>query len=82
MSRLLGHYDSNMEQKSRPNHRIYLQALRRMTPEQRLAKAFELTDMTRELFRSGLRQRFPRMPEEEFQRLYLSRLDKCHNRGC
>lgn len=52
-----------------------------MTPEQRLARAFELTEMVRELFRQGLRTRFPELPEDEFQKLYLERLDLCHNRN-
>lgn len=33
-----------MDPKPRPNHRRYIEILRRMTPEQRLAKAFELSD--------------------------------------
>ena len=41
------------------NRRRYIEILRRMTPEQRLGKAFELTDMVRELFRAGVRDRNP-----------------------
>lgn len=67
--------------KPRPNHRLYLQSLRAMTPEQRLMKAFELSKWTRELFEAGLRQRFPDVAENEFQRILLSRLDKCLNRN-
>jgi hypothetical protein len=66
--------------KPHPNHQVYLRALRAMTPEQRLLKAFELTDFSRELFREGLRRRFPTAGEERLQRLYLERLAKCHNR--
>ncbi len=66
--------------KPRPNHQIYLQALLRLTPEQRLLKAFELTDLSRALFRDGLRQRFPEAAEDELQRIYLQRFDLCHNR--
>lgn len=67
--------------KPRPNHRRYIQVLRQMTPEQRLAKAFELSEMTKQLFRQGLRQRFPELDEEAFHRLYLDRLAKCHNQN-
>ena len=70
-----------MDPKPRPNHGRYIQTLRRMTPEQRLLKAFELTEFSRRLFREGLRQRFPDMPEDEFNRLLKKRLDKCHNRN-
>lgn len=69
-----------MDPKARPNHRIYLQVLRRMTPEQRLRKAFELSELTRRLFARGLRMRFPDLSEDEFRTLLLDRLGKCHNR--
>jgi hypothetical protein len=52
-----------------------------MTPEQRLGKAFELTEMSRALFVTGLRARFPNLPREDFHALVLSRLEKCHNRN-
>lgn len=70
-----------MNPKPRPNHRLYLQVLRRMTPEQRLNKAFELTAYTQAVFREGLRRRFHSLPESDFHRLWLDRLEKCHNRN-
>ena len=70
-----------MDPKPRPNHRLYIETLRRMTPEQRLLKAFELGEFAKGLFMEGLRCRFPYMPEGEFRRLALERLDKCHNRN-
>ena len=71
----------DMDIKPRPNHKIYIQILRRMTPEQRLLKAFELTDFSRSLLLAGLRRRFPEASDEEIKRIYLDRLDKCHNRN-
>jgi hypothetical protein len=67
--------------KSRPNHRRYIDALRRMTPEQRLAKAFELSALGKELFIGGLRSRFPDLGEADFKSLVLRRLEKCYNRN-
>ena len=67
--------------KARPNHREYLDVLQRMTPEQRIAKAFELSDLTKTLFRQGLRERFPDLPEDQFHALFLERLALCHNRN-
>lgn len=67
--------------KTRPNHRIYLEIISRMTPEQRLLKAFELTEVSRMLFREGLRKRFPEYSEEQIHKLYLQRLAKCYNRN-
>ena len=70
-----------MNPKPRPNHRRYLEVLRRMTAEERLRKAWELSETARELFRTGLRRRFPDLPEREFRQLYLKQLAKCHNRN-
>jgi hypothetical protein len=70
-----------MDPKPRPNHERYIQILRRMSPGERLKQAFALSDMTKRLFRQGLRKRFPELSEEAFHRLYLERLEKCHNRN-
>jgi hypothetical protein len=70
-----------MDIKRRPNHAKHLEVLRRMTPAQRLAKAFELSDFTRRLFYIGLRKRFPDASAEELHRIALARLAKCHNRN-
>ena len=70
-----------MDPKERPNHRLYIEILRRMTPEQRLRKAFELSEFAKQLFIHGLRKRFPDLPEAEFKKLLLERLEKCHNRN-
>lgn len=69
-----------MQIKSRPNHKIYIQVLRKMSPEKRLLKAFELSEFARRLFIHGLRKRFPDLEESEFNKLLLERLNKCHNR--
>jgi hypothetical protein len=78
-----GPYVGSLEMniKKRPNHKIYLRVLRRMSPEQRLAKAFELSEFARQLFIHGLQHRFPNLPEAEFRQIVLQRLDKCHNRN-
>jgi hypothetical protein len=52
-----------------------------MTPEQRLKKAFELSAFTKALFIEGLHKRFPEATPAEFQRIFLARLEKCHNRN-
>jgi hypothetical protein len=53
-----------MKAEKRLNHGIYLKALRRMSPAERLAKAFELSEFSRSLFLHGLRRRFPDLTEE------------------
>lgn len=52
-----------------------------MTPEQRLNKAFELGEMSRRMFLSGLRRRFPEKSEAQIHAIYFERLAKCHNRN-
>jgi len=70
-----------MNIKKRPNHKLYIQALRRMSPEQRLFKAFELSQFPRDLFLHGLRKRFPDLQDDVIKKIYLERLNKCHNRN-
>ena len=70
-----------MDPKPRPNRARYIETLRRMTPEQRLLKAFELTEFSRALFKQGLRNRFPEKSESEIHQLYLERLATCYNRN-
>ena len=70
-----------MNPKPRPNHKPYLQSRQRLTPAQRLMKAYELSAFSKQLFIDGLRKRFPDLPHDEFHRLLLDRLAKCHNRN-
>ena len=70
-----------MDIKPRRNHGKYLEVLRRMTPAQRLRKAFELSEFAKKLFIHGLRNRFPGLSEEAFHKLFLKRLEKCHNQN-
>ena len=70
-----------MNIKKYPNHRLYIQALRRMSPEARLLKSFELSRFSREFFVHGLHKRFPHLSGDEIKKIYLERLNKCHNRN-
>ena len=70
-----------MDPKPRPNHRLYLEVVRRMTPGERLQQAFALSAFTKQLFLDGLRQRFPHLTESELKAKYLEQLARCHNRN-
>jgi hypothetical protein len=70
-----------MDPKPQLNHRRYIASLQQLSPEQRLAKAFELSAFVKALFREGLRKRFPELSDEEFHKVFLERLAKCHNRN-
>jgi hypothetical protein len=61
--------------------RVYIEALRRMTPSQRLAKAMELSELGKKLFLHGLRKRFPEADDRQIHEIYLKRIAKCHNRN-
>jgi len=58
-----------------------MQILRKMSPEKRVLKGFELSTFSKELFIQGLRKRFPNLPEDEFKKILFNRLEKCHNRN-
>lgn len=57
----------------------YIKIIRNMTPENRLRKCFELNELTKQLFLTGLKNRFPDFPEKEIKEIYLKRIDKCRN---
>lgn len=61
------------------NHGSYVELLREMGPQERLRKAFDLSDFARRLFVHGLRKRFPDLNGRDFQKLLMERLEKCHN---
>ncbi|MEM9586432.1 MAG: hypothetical protein AAGA03_04055 [Planctomycetota bacterium] len=53
---------------------VWRQVNRGMTGEQRLQKAFELTESTRQIMRAGLRARNPNASDEEIQAMYVDTL--------
>lgn len=71
----------NKDIKPRPNKELYYEVLRRMTPEQKLQKAFELSEFAKALFLEGVRDRNPGKSEEEIRKIYIEQLLKCHNRN-
>ena len=70
-----------MSIKQSPNHKQYLITLIKMSAEQRLLKALELSALTKELFLMGLHKRFPDKTDTEIKEIYLERLSKCYNRN-
>lgn len=74
-------YTEAVNPKLQPNRKLYLEALRRMTPSQRLAKAIELSELGKRLLRQGLKRRFPQATEQELHSIFLKQLERCHNRN-
>lgn len=70
-----------MNVKPAPNHKVYLEVLKKMSPAERLEKAFQLSNMTKQLFLEGLYKRFPEKNEMEIRSIYLKRIHKCYNRN-
>jgi hypothetical protein len=70
-----------MNIKPAPNHKQYLNTLRKMSAEQRLIKAFKLSAITKSLFITGLQKRFPQKTAMEIKEIYLQRIAKCYNRN-
>jgi hypothetical protein len=64
---------------SKKEHEVYIQVLRNIGPEKRLLKAFELSDLTKQLFIHGLHKLYPDANEEEFKKILTEKLNKCHN---
>ena len=52
------------------NRGLRLRILRSLTPAQKLQQVFDLNRRAADLFRAGLRLRFPRATPEEVERLY------------
>ncbi|HMV43282.1 MAG TPA: hypothetical protein PK079_03635 [Leptospiraceae bacterium] len=70
---------NSIPKQSKKEKEIYLETLRRMTPTEKFNKVMELNELTKSLFKQGLRKRFPEKTEEEIHILFLKRLEKCHN---
>lgn len=51
---------------------------RSLSGSQKIAKAFELTEMSRQIMRAGIRASHPEASEAEVQRLYVDRLLSFH----
>ena len=60
-------------------YKTYYSVILKMTPEQKIAKVIELTELSRNLMKEGLKIQFPNKTEIEIHKLYLDRLKQCHN---
>ena len=63
------------------SHLVYINILKKMSPQQRLLKSFELTDFGKTLFFKGLKEIHPYLSDMEIRKIYIERLIKCHNRN-
>ncbi len=54
--------------------RKHYELMRRLSPEQKLSMAFELTDAVRKLTLADLQHRFPNAAEDEIKRRFIARV--------
>ncbi|QDV46663.1 hypothetical protein Enr13x_65720 [Stieleria neptunia] len=62
----------------RESLRVWRNIWRNMTGEQRIAKAFQLTEEVRQVMRAGIRSRNPEASEAQIQHLYVNQLLAAH----
>jgi hypothetical protein len=53
---------------------VWRRVVKSMSGPQKVAKAFELTEMTRQIMRAGIRGQHPEASESEIQEIYVDRL--------
>jgi len=68
-----------VDKTDREIHREYIKILKNMTPQKRLQRALELSDLTKSLFITGLKMRYPNYSEEDIKNLYIEKIYRCHN---
>jgi hypothetical protein len=65
-----------MNPKRCPKHREHIEALRRMTPEERLLKAFELSESAKAQILRELRRMHPDLSDKSLMKIYVERTVK------
>jgi hypothetical protein len=70
-----------MNAKPYPNRKRYHDVLRKMSPEQKVKKMFELNALGKELILAGLQTKYPEMDKNERHTLFLKTIMACHNRN-
>lgn len=63
-----------MDIKPRPNHKAYIEVLRSMTPEQRVLKAVELTELAWQKRMRRLSRLFPDLQTSEIMQLLTTKM--------
>ena len=63
------------------SHKIYIQILKKMTPQQRVEKSLELSQMADELAKEGLKKRYPELSSDQIHAMFIEQKIQCHNRN-
>jgi len=62
-----------------PQYRIEI--YKKMTPQQRIEESIQLTDLTYEVMKEGIRQQNPEADEKIIKKLAFERLQICRKKG-
>ncbi len=65
-------WSRDMSERLGPDRMLYREHLRSLTPQQRLEKAFALSEATRQVLLDGIRARYPDSSDEEIHELMLA----------
>jgi len=52
-----------------------------MSPQEKVEKSFELTELAYSAFRAGLKSRCPHLSDDELEQLYQEKRKTCHNQN-
>jgi len=69
------------DMKTYPNKQRYHEILKGMSPQEKLEKVFELTELANAAFMAGLKNRHPHLSSDELNQLYIKRRQACHNQN-
>ena len=70
-----------MNLKKQLNRQIYVSIIKNKSPEQRLLKTFELSQMIKTLFYESFKQKYSHLDPSALHKKYLEYLQKCHNKN-
>ena len=67
--------------KQYPNKQRYYEILRGISPQEKLEKSFELTELANSAFKAGLQNLHPELCDAELEQLYLEKLKSRHSQS-
>ncbi len=78
MKEKLEHQIAMETQAGREGLRIWRETVAKMSGADKVLKSFEMTEMTRQIMRSGIQSQNPDASEDQIQRMYIDRLLSYH----
>jgi len=57
--------------------REYKKIMKKVSCQERLKKSLDLSDLTKQLFLTGLKNRYPGLDDKKITEIYIERIKKC-----